>query len=279
MKEKIIDRIRRLLVQSEGERTINNLGAAESYAAKATELLTKHKLELSDIDFNKLTDSDPLGTQIVYAFEWEGVEFSHRVEWTEDLADIISRANFCRALVFSESNAVGFVGRKSDVEITRFIFITVLRSALRICEVELAGLRIKALEPPPPPPIDPFDALFPRSNFHDFINQFNQEISIPPPPITISGDDFRYNFFLGFNQTLRKRLENQRKQLEQTSTALVRVEKDVDDFVGSMDLKDIPLEKQRRELSRYAMEKGINHGYGVNLDGNGLTENKSKELK
>ncbi len=43
--EKIIDLLRKLMAQAEGEKAVGNLAAAEAFAAKAQELLTKMRID------------------------------------------------------------------------------------------------------------------------------------------------------------------------------------------------------------------------------------------
>jgi hypothetical protein len=279
-REDVLRKVRGLLRLAESEQ---NLKTAENIAAKATELLTKYKLDMSEVDLEHQNEIDPFGTIIISPQEWGGFSLPKRIEWTEDLADVIARANFCRALIFQDSNKIAFTGRKSDVDIARYIFTTTLRTALRVCEVELAEVRLKFLEDsekptqPPRPYDSPFD-LFRGLSLQDIVNSdFRRGFQMPQEPKNIEGDDFRYNFFVGFNHTLKRRFDNQRRELESNSTALVRVDKEVDNYIQTLELSDLPREEKNRQVSRIAQEKGISYGYTVDLKANALYEEQEKQ--
>lgn len=116
-------------------------GEAMAAATMLNELLMKHKLEMSDIQWEEEVKTEPIKRYPVgggvrydhdarrfYYKEYPDVDIkSKRIKWSEDLARMISRAYGCSWLLTQGSSRITFVGRKSNVMIVEYMYITMYR--------------------------------------------------------------------------------------------------------------------------------------------------------
>ena len=106
---KVIDTIRKLLALSESN---NNEHEAALAAAKASELLMKYELKMSQIAPAKLREEI-----LQKASPWSR---SRRQRWEAQLAFVLARHYFCQALV--ATYCVFFVGKERHQEIAIFVY-------------------------------------------------------------------------------------------------------------------------------------------------------------
>jgi hypothetical protein len=124
-------RVKKLLVHSESAAELGSVEEAASFAAKANEILLKHKLELSDVEFAAEQASNPVGvgplldpSSVCRGANPAG--FRRRAAWTEWLASGIAEAHSCRFLVSDRTKAMWFVGRQSDRELAEYLFMVLV---------------------------------------------------------------------------------------------------------------------------------------------------------
>lgn len=117
MENLIINKLVKLLKHQESARAIGSIAEAEAFAGRIQELLTKHKLEMSDIQFVEQEQAEPIEQQHVTPEDLGIARERRRIEWQEDLATAVAYSNDCQTLISNRSNAAFFVGRKSDREI------------------------------------------------------------------------------------------------------------------------------------------------------------------
>lgn len=113
----IIVKLNKLLRHAESAREIGSIAEAEAFAARTQELLTKHKLEMSDIQFVEQEESEPIELEYISPSDLGIKHQPKRIAWQENLAMTIGHANDCSTLILIDSNCAFFVGRKSDREI------------------------------------------------------------------------------------------------------------------------------------------------------------------
>lgn len=122
MDSPIINKLAKMLRHQESAKAIGSIAEAEAFAARIQELLSKHKLEMSDIQWTEQESAEPVDDEYVLpkdaGAKWE----SKRVRWQENLAATIARCNDCQTLISNSSNVSYFVGRKSDREICVSLF-------------------------------------------------------------------------------------------------------------------------------------------------------------
>src|SRR5699024_9360025 len=95
-------------------------------------MLVAHKLSAEDV---------PLGAQKIEIGEtryepddWGQRRMKQRSSWQMKLANSIARAHLCRLLVPYKSNAVIFVGERSDRECAVYVFAKLVHVCERICQ-------------------------------------------------------------------------------------------------------------------------------------------------
>lgn len=132
--DRIVDLLQKLIAKEKSCREIGTewtLREAEALAGRIAELLTRHKLSMSDVELARHERDQPVEME-EYDFEVAGVDRTdHRVDWLELLGNAVARGFFCRVLVWAGSNRLTFVGRKRDREIAIWLFCVVARKLER----------------------------------------------------------------------------------------------------------------------------------------------------
>lgn len=116
-KAEIVEKLAKMIRHEQSARQIGSIAEAEAFASQVQTLLTKHGLEMSEIEF-ETEEVEPIGEEWAKSHDSDSpVPYvSHRVEWQEELAFAIALNNSC-ALLVTGSNSVCFVGRSSDRQI------------------------------------------------------------------------------------------------------------------------------------------------------------------
>lgn len=133
-KAEIIDRLAKMIRHEQSARQIGSIPEAEAFASQVQLLLTKHGLEMSEIEL-ETEEVEPIGEEWARSHEADSpVPYvSHRVEWQEELAFAIAQNNNC-ALLVTGSNSVCFVGRPSDRQICLSLYRYFAALALDIAD-------------------------------------------------------------------------------------------------------------------------------------------------
>ena len=144
MNDKVIDKIQKLLALAES----SNVNEAASAAARAQELMTKHQIELADLQ--ALTP----GLELEEIVNAELFSEKSMINWKVALAAGIAKANDCSVYSARYKNArnklvevkSNFVGRKSALETVRYFYgylvnqVNFLASQVRGPDVDRAYL-------------------------------------------------------------------------------------------------------------------------------------------
>jgi hypothetical protein len=101
--EKIIDMIKRLFEKAESAKEIGSLAEAESFFAKASELLIKHNLTREEVD---AAAKDNEFNMVILAIR----EIKSDGDYEHALLSTIAEANFCKV--------VGFIDRKDRISVS-----------------------------------------------------------------------------------------------------------------------------------------------------------------
>lgn len=135
MNEKAISRIEKLFVHAESAHRIGSQAEAEAFAAKARELMVKHKLELVDLDLSgEASSSSEPEVHYVNATEWGDREKKRSVTWREALAWRLAPAYFCKMLRQSgRTNGIIIIGAPEDKDAFLRGFQTLLAVAEDLC--------------------------------------------------------------------------------------------------------------------------------------------------
>lgn len=123
---KILDTIRKLFAKAESARELGSAEEAALFAAKAQELLLKHKLDESLLE--TVIEEDPMGREDLEAPEW----LSTRT-WIDRLVNNITAAYFCKAIWTSKKERrMAVMGKRSDREVALYLVQTLVAEGKRL---------------------------------------------------------------------------------------------------------------------------------------------------
>jgi len=120
-KDSLIEKIQKLLNQAEGEGRIGNQAAAESFAAKANQLLIDHNLSKSEIDDFEAVGKDP----VTQTSEEERIAYGLSKSdgtWEEDLIVVLARHNMCSVVFYTYAKKACVIGRADNIEVVRYMY-------------------------------------------------------------------------------------------------------------------------------------------------------------
>jgi hypothetical protein len=188
MPEKIIDRIRKLFAKAESAAEIGSAEEAATFAAKANELLLRHKLEMTNIELADEQATDPIEQEDFDIGEPVGLGNRTRSSWSEQLFQGIAYAHFCEILLIRGKKFI-LVGRTSDRELVRYLYATLASHGNRLA------------------------ASFARAELRKWGDRSAADTR-----------RLKTDFLMGYYQAINKRLRERRAQVEQQGGqfALVR---------------------------------------------------------
>ena len=245
-KEKILDKLQKIKKHQESAKEIGNEAEAQAFAEMLQKLLFTHRLEMTDLEFEKMEEEEPImHHSIQYPPELKVKR--QRVPWREKLTSIVARAHFCRILVSQGTSRITLIGRKSDIEIAEYMIITLMKAARSLS---------KAAE-------------------REYKKEKSRSVMLHQ-----ERGDFRDSWLEGFIWRLQQRLTELRAAHESSSsTALVRVNKSEAAVVNYMNrfgkAKPLP---QLSELNGLGWTRGVDTANRMNLKANAMT-GSSTEVK
>lgn len=124
--DKILDRVRKLLELAHSD----NVNEAGNAAARAQELMSRHNISEAMLTPAGAPEEQPEEDLLFVAGAYQ--------RWRGSLAVVMGEANQC--LVFRTGPALRIVGRPSDVQTVRYLFVYVVREIERLCKFD-ADLR------------------------------------------------------------------------------------------------------------------------------------------
>ncbi len=260
VQEKILEKLGKIKAHMESAKEIGNEAEAQAFAGMLQQLLLKHKLEMTDIQYTQEMQDEPIiqtspkttwvnGKQF-YA-EYPDIEIVHnRVEWIESLAATVARYYSCTILVSKGYSIIYFVGHKSNVAIVEYLFITMLRSAMKLSDAAAKKFRREY-----------------RATYG--------------PGMTPPG--YRNSFLDGFILRIAQRLEEERQKFggANQSMALVRVNKEaiaVSKYMeDNFSKKGAKALRGQRGFNREGYAEGKRVADSMNLTGNAVKEGQSNK--
>jgi hypothetical protein len=140
-KESVISLLRKLMAQADGEKAVGNLAAAEAFAAKAQELLLKHKLEMSDVEIAAEEMNEPVLGEVICADEMMDAKYNYNRQksdiWVSTLLNACAKANFCKVLTHrGGKNMMTIVGRASDRAAASALFVYLSKACIEMAPRE-----------------------------------------------------------------------------------------------------------------------------------------------
>lgn len=123
-KEKILEKLRKLMNLRESATALDNEGEANAAASRITHLLMFYNLSEDDIPEQEKLDNPIVSEEISYKVDLNDGA------WYTDLVSLISEHNLCRALIIRvqhngrmKRSKFQIVGRKKNVEIVLFLIL------------------------------------------------------------------------------------------------------------------------------------------------------------
>lgn len=234
--EKLLDKLQKIKAHAESAKAIGNEAEAQAFADMLQRLLLQHDLDMSDLDFTRMTEVEPIGYHPVN-FKEGGVKVKNtRSQWQENLAGIVARANFCRFLVHPGSNRITLIGRKSHAAVAEYMIVTLIRTLDRLSFLEAGAYNREQHR------VQPCTRCGLKGTEHQDQDHAHH---------TTAYHGFRESFIAGFIARLFERLKLTRSEVATTSTALARVHKEdaaVNDFMKK--LKEDKLTRRVGGLTR-----------------------------
>jgi hypothetical protein len=239
----IIAKVRKLLRHGDSAQNIGNLEEAQAFAAKAQELMFKHKIEMSAIEAEEYLLNEPITEASVDSRDF-GIKATKRIGWWAVLINGLAKAYFCRAIGHTYAgnnmrNTYTVHGRETDrkemLEMLRYLTDAVM---------EMAEVSAR--------------------------NQFTRiGFSVPPA--------WRNSFKLGFANAVYNRMEedrkNQTKKLEASNEQglvfIGRLEAEMDEYIKAR--------YKRLQSNGGASTKGTGYGAGAAY-GRAIGINSTKRL-
>jgi hypothetical protein len=133
---RILDKLKKAYAKQKSAELIGSEAEALAFAAKIKELLSIHKIELSEIQQREQDEVDPMSRRLV-DFHSAGITVRRcRVGWQETLADLACRAYFCTFAVTRGSSHLWFYGRGSDLDAAEQVFLYLVRVADNLADRE-----------------------------------------------------------------------------------------------------------------------------------------------
>jgi hypothetical protein len=126
--ERIIERVKRLLALS----TSSNVNEAANAAAKAQELMTRHRIEAAELHASSGNASEPIDDEVAF-------ETKSTIPWRTNLIAGIARPNGCE--VYTQRNrrdgvSVHLLGSKSSVSAVTYLYAYLSREVDRLAHEE-----------------------------------------------------------------------------------------------------------------------------------------------
>ena len=204
--EKLLDKLAKIQSHAESAKKIGSEAEAEAFATMLQQLMLKHKIAMSEVQFADLDTDEPI---IIHCMGYRS-ESNHggipvrrsRSAWQERLCSIVAEAHFCRITVSPGTSRITLVGRKSDCMVAEYTFMVLARAIIKISKKSHEQFYYQCVK---------------RGEAHHAAG-------------------YKRSFIDAFVSRLRNRFREEKEQAKNaSSTAMVRVEKAnkaVEDFIN-----------------------------------------------
>lgn len=226
--QKLLEKLNKLRAHAESAKEIGNEAEALAFATMLQNLLAKHQLDMTDLEYERKVIEEPVGQFMAgggFTFGNNGKKVyknyptlevqSRRIHWQEELASVIARAHSCRIMVSSGTAVVWFVGRPSTVKAVDYLYLWMVDNAEKLAHKAYMQMRRQMRKE--------------GGDDKDLVARLLEETH-----------GFKASFLQGFIQRLAQRLYEEKRSWENahnTGVALMRInkeEQDVKDYVESL---------------------------------------------
>lgn len=230
-KEKVLDKIKKLLKLQSSAETLGNEGEAYAAANAVHRLLTTYNLSLGDIsdetsDGLNIKESDEISYRSPYGSQWK-----------RHLLTLVADNNYCKVLVKSAKQHMLVVGQEDNVVVVKNLYNYLVSSF-----GSLAQRR--------------------RAEFEYYLRQEGQRLT------SQGKDKFLCSYFIGAVAGLQENFNSQKPTPEETGlmvchTAAIQEFLSKDPFYSGKVFKG---KKQKSELMLEAFEEGQKDGRNISLN-------------
>lgn len=251
----IVDKLRKLIAHEKSCRAIGSISEAEAFASKIQQLLDEHKLGMDEVAFEEREAGEPIGwTHVGSEDEAEGFRYKRRREkWQVRLANAVADCNTCE-MILSDGNSVCFVGRTSDREICKAIFLYFIDLAYRLNDTCAKEEKDEQ-----------------KLKYQNTLDEW-QDFSLPAFRLWMKG--FRKEWFRGFALAVTRRMyvqaEAMKAAVAANETAMVHLSRDLvlikQETEGKT--KSTPVYNRSQARNDDGFRKGFVTGHSVNLSPN-----------
>lgn len=256
MTDPIIDKLRKLIAHEKSARTIGNLKEAEAFAARIQDILTAHKLGMDEVAYAEREASEPIDWLRCNSEEVEGNGKRVKVYWQVELAKAIAYVNSSQMVHSggSSGSAFFFVGRTSDRELCKALWIYLVELGNELCETAASEDR--------------------GEQYFYFRDTKNHAKALPWYPVAFRAwmKDYRKAWRVGFADAICKRLyDNYAKAMKKAEggTAIIHIKKDalaVEAFLKKKTTR--AAQPQRSGDNKDAYKRGASTGNAIALTPN-----------
>lgn len=277
--QKLMAKLAALKAQMEDCTEVGSEAEAQAFATMLQNLLAKHKLQMTDIQYQQHLKDEPVeefhvGGDTIrrdgkrFMSRYPDVEVGkRRIEWCESLMGVIVRAHSCAFLVVPGSASLFIVGRRSDAEIAEYLFVTMMRTADSLAHKDYMKLR--------------------RAMVDKAGGDRNSELC---KRLLAETHGFKASWLDGFISRLSQRFEEEKRKIEHdtTGTALMRLNKEalaVVDYLKNKfgeDKKGAKGLRGQKGGNELGYQRGRKAADGLNLKANAMEEGEAaspKQLK
>lgn len=132
-RESVLESLKKMIEHERSSREVGNVQEAEAFAARIQRLLTEHKLDMTEVEWEAREAGEPIDWSFVRPSDVGFHGKRQRVGWQIYLANGIAEANTCEA-VMSKGNSMYFVGRTTDRGVCATMFLYLLKIAKELAE-------------------------------------------------------------------------------------------------------------------------------------------------
>jgi len=244
----ILEKLAKIKAQADGAEAIGSQEEAKAFAAKLQQLLIKHKLSLSDVEYMQLEKEEDIAEFII---DWEAYDLpvsKKRSTWITYLGNTIAQYHGCLVVTTPGINRMGLIGRESNCKIAEYILVRLIKSCQQMAQ-------------------EKYNELYYQHWKRNCLESMK---------------GFKKSFYFGFASAVGGRLKEQLKEVPtETSTALVRVGNEIEEILSWVESSSKYKKAKPASISvanTVGLTAGQIAGRKVNLNANGLNANKKWNL-
>lgn len=234
-RDKILEKLRKLMNLKESAKALGNEGEANAAAAGIARLLMEYNLSEEDVPEQEKLDNPVIAEEIPYK-----VEMSNGV-WYDFLVSTVCEYNMCRSLIISRPknyrmvrDKFQIIGRKKNVEVVLYLISFLAHQFV----------------------------IIGKRKYPNYRYEYVRKYGITPKTLAMYMKSFLYGCVIGLND----KFSSMKQDLEETSnvTALVVASKaEIDEFLKNKKIGSA--RKSQAKIDGLCAKEGINVGRNIEI--------------